>query len=193
MFGARKFAKTRDFTGGLTAVLHTVAKFIAPVSGFFHTPQNAPRGDAAHRRSDHREPPLRRTDPVSKNGSRNERRAGPVRVMARARRYRRRSPRPPSPGVALHGDLGNRVVFRPRRSIRAWPRPAADGAAPNGPLSVERWGRRGPPARRVPAGHAQAGVLGNHLRAGSRWPAPPSWRPDYVAVGGDQRGLPQGN
>jgi mannose-6-phosphate isomerase-like protein (cupin superfamily) len=40
MLGARKFAKTRGFTGELTAVSHTVAKFIAPASGFCHTPQN---------------------------------------------------------------------------------------------------------------------------------------------------------
>src|SRR4030081_1454713 len=42
MFGARKFAKTRGFTGGLTAVLHRVARFIAAASCFCHTPQNTP-------------------------------------------------------------------------------------------------------------------------------------------------------
>src|SRR3982074_3891870 len=42
MFGARKFAKTRVLTGGLTAVLHRVARFIAPASCFCHTPQNTP-------------------------------------------------------------------------------------------------------------------------------------------------------
>src|SRR6202165_2469678 len=40
MLGARKFAKTSGFTGELTAVLHTVAKFIAPAMSFCHTPQN---------------------------------------------------------------------------------------------------------------------------------------------------------
>jgi quercetin dioxygenase-like cupin family protein len=40
MFGARKFAKTRDFTDGLRAVLHTVARLIAPPGAFCHTPQN---------------------------------------------------------------------------------------------------------------------------------------------------------
>jgi mannose-6-phosphate isomerase-like protein (cupin superfamily) len=41
MLGARKFAKTRGFTGDLTAVLHTETKRIAVATGFCHTPQNA--------------------------------------------------------------------------------------------------------------------------------------------------------
>src|SRR5260370_38148863 len=40
MLGARKFAKTRGFTGDLTAVLHTETKRIAVATGFCHTPQN---------------------------------------------------------------------------------------------------------------------------------------------------------
>src|SRR5713101_9802749 len=40
MFGARKLAKTSGFTGESTAVLHTLAKSVAPTGGFWHTPQN---------------------------------------------------------------------------------------------------------------------------------------------------------
>src|SRR5438094_8593219 len=40
MLGARKFAKTSVLTAELTAVSHRGARFLAPASRFWHTPQN---------------------------------------------------------------------------------------------------------------------------------------------------------
>ena len=58
---------------------------------------------------------------------------------------------------------------------------------------MERWSRRGAPAGGIPTRHAEAGVLGNNLWPGPRRPSPPPRRQQHAAVGGDRRGVPQGD